>query len=125
MERSVKQMKTISSRRQFLKTSVSAAGATWLLGLGCDEAPGEFETQANDEIDSAREDINVDYETRDGSLLFSSGRIGQLEIKNRIIRSATEEFYAYMGHPTKRYTEVLTDLAAGGVGLIISGMAGV
>jgi 2,4-dienoyl-CoA reductase-like NADH-dependent reductase (Old Yellow Enzyme family) len=58
------------------------------------------------------------------SLLFSPIRIGSLELRNRIARSATAESLADRdGVPGDRVAEIYRKLAAGGVGLIITGHA--
>ena len=51
--------------------------------------------------------------------------IGNLTIKNRLIRSATFEFAADNGRITPQMIELYRELAAGGSGLIISGMQAV
>lgn len=51
-------------------------------------------------------------------------KMGRLEIKNSLVRSATDETLSTEeGAPTPRLVDVLTALAAGGVGLIIAGTA--
>jgi 2,4-dienoyl-CoA reductase-like NADH-dependent reductase (Old Yellow Enzyme family) len=56
------------------------------------------------------------------SLLFTPGKIGTLEIPNRMMRSATAERMADdAGNPREQYYEFYRELAAGGVGLIITG----
>ncbi len=51
-------------------------------------------------------------------------KMGTLEIKNRLIRSATDEGFATLeGAPTQRLIDIDTELAMGGVGLIIAGAA--
>jgi 2,4-dienoyl-CoA reductase-like NADH-dependent reductase (Old Yellow Enzyme family) len=57
------------------------------------------------------------------SQLFTPGRIGTLEIPNRIIRSATAERLAIDkdGRPTKGLKDLWVELAKGGTGLIITG----
>lgn len=58
--------------------------------------------------------------------LFSSGMIGSLRIKNRIMRSATFEGRASReGEVTNQLTDFYIDLARGGVGLIITGAVAV
>ncbi len=56
-------------------------------------------------------------------VLFSPGRIGSLEIPNRIVRSATAERLAEVetGRPTPKLRELWEKLARGGTGLIITG----
>ena len=56
--------------------------------------------------------------------LFHSWEIGSLQIRNRIVRSATDETLSTEdGAPTQRMIDVLVDLARGGVGLIVAGTA--
>ncbi len=56
------------------------------------------------------------------SVLFNSGHIGSLEIKNRFVRSATWEGLANDdGSVTDSLLEVYRNLARGGVGLIMTG----
>jgi 2,4-dienoyl-CoA reductase-like NADH-dependent reductase (Old Yellow Enzyme family) len=57
------------------------------------------------------------------SRLFQAGRIGTLEIPNRIVRSATAERLAddITGYPKPGLTDLLVELARGGTGLIITG----
>ena len=53
--------------------------------------------------------------------LFSPGRIGKVQIKNRIIRSATfTNMASEQGTPTEEQIEFYTTLAKGGTGLIIT-----
>jgi len=54
--------------------------------------------------------------------LFSPGKIGNVQIKNRIIRSATSENMAAKdGQVSDQLIKVYTELARGGTGLIITG----
>jgi 2,4-dienoyl-CoA reductase-like NADH-dependent reductase (Old Yellow Enzyme family) len=63
---------------------------------------------------------------RKDSIVFSSGRIGSLEIKNRLVRSATFENAATSeGEVSDFLVNLYRDLAQGGVGLIVTGIAGV
>lgn len=56
------------------------------------------------------------------STLFTPARIGTLELPNRLLRSATAESMADEdGHPRDQLKDMYRDLAAGGVGLIITG----
>ena len=58
--------------------------------------------------------------------LFSPEKIGNVEIKNRIVRSATFEHraekYGYVG---QKILDMYDDLACGGTGLIITGFTGI
>ena len=56
------------------------------------------------------------------SLLFTPGDIGTLEIPNRMMRSATAERMAdTAGYPRQQYYDLYRNLAAGGIGLIVTG----
>jgi len=56
------------------------------------------------------------------SILFTPGKIGTLEIPNRLVRSATAERMADEGgQPREQFYDFYRELAAGGVGLIITG----
>jgi len=58
--------------------------------------------------------------------LFEPGTIGSMRLKNRIVRSATEEMHAAGdGRITDEYIRFYTRLARGGVGLIVTGNYGV
>jgi 2,4-dienoyl-CoA reductase-like NADH-dependent reductase (Old Yellow Enzyme family) len=59
------------------------------------------------------------------SLLFEPIEIGRLQLRNRVMRSATAERAAdaVTGAPTERLASIYRDLAAGGVGLIVTGHA--
>ena len=61
-------------------------------------------------------------EPRDGSLLFSPGRIGTMVLANRLVRSATWDPGVVLRRAMDSETiEIYERLAAGGVGLIIAG----
>jgi len=54
--------------------------------------------------------------------LFKAGSIGNMNLKNKLIRSATwEGMCDFDGRPTERLIQYYTKLAKGGIGLIISG----
>ncbi len=56
--------------------------------------------------------------------LFESAMLGQCQLKNRLIRSATFEGMAdSQGHPLPEYLRLYKELAEGGVGGIITGFA--
>jgi 2,4-dienoyl-CoA reductase-like NADH-dependent reductase (Old Yellow Enzyme family) len=58
---------------------------------------------------------------REGCLAFHPGKIGTLEIKNRLVRSATwENAASESGHVTDTLLDIYRALAKGGVGLIIT-----
>ena len=55
-------------------------------------------------------------------LLFTPGRIGNLELSNRLVRSATAEHMADSdGRPRSQLKQLYQELARGGVGLIVTG----
>jgi 2,4-dienoyl-CoA reductase-like NADH-dependent reductase (Old Yellow Enzyme family) len=63
--------------------------------------------------------------TRENSIVFQTGRIGSIELKNRLVRSATYENAANEdGTVSEKLLEIYRKLASGGVGLIITGIAG-
>ena len=56
------------------------------------------------------------------NILFTPAKIGNLELKNRLVRSATAECMADDdGHPKPELERLYRQLAKGGVGLIITG----
>jgi 2,4-dienoyl-CoA reductase-like NADH-dependent reductase (Old Yellow Enzyme family) len=90
------------TRREFLELTAVASGEMALNSLGCT-------------FNNGREDYKI----------FSSGQIGNLQLKNRLIRSATFESAAANGEVTDTYINLLRNLAAGGAGMIITGVLGV
>ncbi len=109
-----------TTRRQFLKTTAAASGSALILGIGCTNEDGSDGSGA-DENDSGitnEPPLSIgDYQ------IFSPGKIGNLDLKNRIVRSATGECSAVDGEVTDKYINVFTALAGGGAGMIISGSA--
>ena len=62
----------------------------------------------------------------DSAIVFSKGKIGNLSIKNRIVRSATYENAATTdGEVTDALVEMYRNLGKGGTGLIVTGIAAV
>lgn len=57
------------------------------------------------------------------SILFESISIKNMALKNRFVRSATYDGFANNGHVTDQQIKLFSELADGGVGLIISGIA--
>ena len=66
-------------------------------------------------------DIKESLVNRDNYEVFSEARIGNLVLKNRLIRSATYEASARDGLVTANHLRLYCKLAEGGVGLIITG----
>ena len=104
-----------TTRREFLKQSAGFAGTVMLAGCGTAkvlenlaEAPGTAEKQATGK---GRAHYKV----------FSEGIIGDMRIKNRFVRTATMISAASNGNPSDTYLEMHRELAAGGVGLLITG----
>jgi len=61
---------------------------------------------------------------RAGGALFTPARIGTLEVRNRLVRSATaEKLCDPTGRPLPRLAQLYRELAAGGLGLLITGHA--
>ncbi|MBN2397464.1 MAG: NADH:flavin oxidoreductase [Deltaproteobacteria bacterium] len=64
--------------------------------------------------------------SRKDSVVFSPGRIGSVEMKNRLIRSATYENAATReGRVTDALLSMYRDLALGGAGLVVTGATAV
>lgn len=58
--------------------------------------------------------------------LFNEGRIGSLELKNRMIRTASHEGLAdERGAPTDEQFQFYKEFVEGGIGLVITGYAGI
>ncbi|QIZ77613.1 NADH:flavin oxidoreductase [Ferrimonas lipolytica] len=67
--------------------------------------------------------FNAAASSDSGRKLFEPVKIGSLELKNRIIRSAQSQYRATAdGNPTEDLKRVHRELAEGGVGLIITGL---
>ena len=59
---------------------------------------------------------------RDGYMLLSEGKIADLTLTNRLVRSATYEGASRFGYVTDEMLAIYEDLVAGGVGMIITGL---
>lgn len=104
-----------TTRREFLKTSGKIAGTVIFTGLSaaCISA-----AQKPKKIDSEKE---ATPEGRGDYKVFSPGQIGTMSVKNRLIRSATMIAAASGGRPTEEYIQRYSELARGGVAVIITG----
>jgi hypothetical protein len=104
-----------TTRREFLKTSGKIAGTVILSNIssGCLRvAPKPKRTALEkDAIAKKRKNYKV----------FSNGQIGPMTVKNRLVRSATMVAAGSDGKPTGEYIRMLSELAKGGVALIITG----
>ena len=87
-------MQPKATRREFLKTGGKFAGTVLLSSLsgGCMRASG------NSETNSAQKAVLP--VTRDDYTVFSTGKIGTMTVKNRLVRSATMVAAANGGRPT-------------------------
>ena len=64
----------------------------------------------------------IESDLKEAHVLFDKTRIGTLEMRNRLVRSATAEMMAdELGRPLPQLAELYRELACGGVGLIITG----
>lgn len=59
---------------------------------------------------------------RDGYKIFSEGKIGNIELPNRLVRSATSSGIARTGKVPDEVLRLYKELAEGGVGMIITGI---
>ncbi|MFH2064363.1 MAG: NADH:flavin oxidoreductase [Pseudomonadota bacterium] len=106
------------SRRDFIKYSSVAAAAAAMPGFvsGC----ATFKP---------RQDCLAQLafaETRHRDLVFASAKIGSINVRNHILRSATTLGLAETnGRPKKELTDAYVELCEGGVGAIITGALGV
>ena len=80
-----------------------------------------YEKVISGEIENKKEILIQEIKKGHSMKLFEPFKIGNVEIKNRIVRSAVFEFAADKGKITDSYRQVYQELAAGGCGLIISG----
>jgi 2,4-dienoyl-CoA reductase-like NADH-dependent reductase (Old Yellow Enzyme family) len=89
------------SRRRFVATGAGAAAATVVCSL------------------TGRRVLAAD--SRESYTAFSEGRIAGMTVKNRLVRSATADPVDREGKIRDAVVNMYRDLAAGGVGLIITG----
>jgi 2,4-dienoyl-CoA reductase-like NADH-dependent reductase (Old Yellow Enzyme family) len=99
------------TRREFIKI----AGTTLLVTGGSGRKP--FMTEAR----SRPTNMPMSTEERAEYKVFSSAQIGTMSVKNRLVRSATMIAAAAGGRPTEEYIEMYSELARGGVAVIITG----
>lgn len=104
-----------TSRREFLRTSGKIVGAVVLTGLAAACTSDDREPETVDSEQESPSEGRGDYE------VFSPGRIGAMSVKNRLVRSATMIAAASEGRPTDEYVQRYSELARGGVGMIITG----
>ncbi len=104
-----------TTRREFLKTSGKIAGTVILSGLAGSCAQGSAKSGA-----MVTEAVTPPV-ARDAYKTFSKGQIGSMTVKNRLVRSAAMVAAAEEGRPSEEYLQIYRELAAGGVGVIITG----
>jgi 2,4-dienoyl-CoA reductase-like NADH-dependent reductase (Old Yellow Enzyme family) len=99
-----------TTRREFLKTSGKIAGTVILSSIsgGCLRDAPKSKTDA---IPIRRTDYKI----------FSTGQIGTMTVKNRLVRSATMVAAGSDGQPTQEHIRLYCELARGGVAVIITG----
>lgn len=94
------------SRRNFIKQTAILFGGASLIGLGCKPTSSVLSPATK------------------SPELFEPVKIGQIKLKNRLVRSATAERMADKdGAVTDQMVTLYKDLAEGGVGTIITGHA--
>jgi len=106
---------TATTRREFLRTSGKIVGAVILTSLS---AACASDAREPEKVDSEQESPS---EGRGDGRVFSPGRIGTMSVRNRLVRSATMIAAASEGRPTEEYIQMYSELARGGVGMIITG----
>jgi 2,4-dienoyl-CoA reductase-like NADH-dependent reductase (Old Yellow Enzyme family) len=104
-----------TTRREFLKTSGKIAGTAILSGLSVGCMNTALKTE---KVDSGND---TSPEGRAAYKVFSPGQIGTMTVKNRLVRSAAMIAAAGGGRPTEEYIEIYSELARGGVAVIITG----
>ena len=111
-------MKSYLSRRDFIKVSAMAFTAANLPGtMGC--------SRYRPRQECLNEDI-IQRELAKGRQVFERSLIGGINVRNRIIRSATTLGLADdYGRPIEALEERYVELAQGGVGAIITGVVGI
>ena len=105
----------VITRREFLKTSGKIAGAVILTGLSAACISDARKRKEGDSENESPSEGRGDYK------VFSPGHIGTMSVKNRLIRSATMIAAASEGRPTEEYIQMYSELARGGVAVIITG----
>jgi 2,4-dienoyl-CoA reductase-like NADH-dependent reductase (Old Yellow Enzyme family) len=105
------------SRRDFIRYSSIALSAAAIPGfVGCASVKPKQDCQKNILLGE-----NRSYEK-----VFAPSMLGKIKLENRIIRSATTLGLARPdGRPTDKLAAAYTELAEGGVGMIITGVAAV
>jgi len=106
-------LKNKLSRREFLRYSSAILSAAALPGIiGCATVPTRQDCQKH-----IFQGANRSYEK-----VFSSSMMGKIKMKNRIIRSATTMGMAnQQGLPTSDLAAAYSEMAKGGVGMLITG----
>jgi len=105
-----------ATRREFLKTGAAIAGTALIPGCAAKQITHALERDA-----SPKTDETAATGDRGKYRVFSEGFVGNMRVKNRLVRSATMISAASGGHPSDTYLEMHGELAKGGVGLLITG----
>jgi 2,4-dienoyl-CoA reductase-like NADH-dependent reductase (Old Yellow Enzyme family) len=102
------------SRKTFLKASATSMAALALpFGLGCSKKPVLSDIACLDAVKKPGQSTD----------LFEPVSIGNIQLKNRFVRSATTmNSVDDLGRPTDYLMGIYEDLCKGGVGMIITGM---
>ena len=106
------------SRRGFLKFSAAACAvaATPPMLVGCESKTVHY--PSNDCLAKFR-----GVSTVSGIKVFETASFGPINVRNRVIRSATSHLMMdEFGRPTSKMLDLYSELGQGGVGTIITGM---
>ena len=103
------------TRRKFIKLSAGMAGSFLVSGFGAGCSIVSRKGVVTRDNKQSAPDGRKNY------TVFSEKQIGSIKVKNRLIRSATMVARAENGKPGKDYIDFYSELAEGGVGLIITG----
>jgi len=101
------------TRREFLEFSVGAAGAMAVSGIGVLGSGGDAHGRSSSQGAG-----------RSSYQIFSPGRIANMSLKNRIVRSAAWESFTSGGMVNDGFVDYHRRLAEGGAAMLITGYTG-